>query len=228
MACPICGGNCNTINPAPGAGITITRLTPVRSKDMAYVTLSRERWYVTADRTKAVKGDDPAAAFLLVGKGGAIAPEVAAHYGIETYAGESIERVPDHPAEVKERMVSVGTGSQTAENYEAMRIGHEVRQSIDNSISNEPNRSAGRQAEMMAQGVIANLKAEGALVPAPETAAEEEPTDPASRTKVIDPPGGSDEPTKEPDAGGDSPTGQAPEQPLEGELELDEAKDKTL
>lgn len=227
MACPICGKNCNVITPSPGAGVTVTRLSG-KGDDMAKVTLSKERWYVTADRTTAVKGDNPEAAFLLVGKGGAIAPEVAAHYGIETYTGESISKVIEHPGsdEVKSRMVTEGTSQTVAENYAAMKIAHEVRESVNASISNEPNNNGHRQAEMMSQGIIAGLKAEGNLAPAP---AQEVTENVSTRTKEIPAPDtGAVGTANGADSGGETQTGQAGEKPHAAELELDEAINKTL
>ncbi len=194
---------------------------------MANVTLSKERWYVTADRTRAVKGDNPEAAYLLVGKGGAIAPEVAAHYGIETYSGEAIDRVSEHPVDERNRMVTPGTGN-TAERYEKMAIERDVRDAVTASLTTEGNRSATRQGEMMAQSIIAQKQADGTLVPEPETGNEPEP-ETTSRTKEIPAPGsGEPEPPNEPDAGANTATGQAGEHTLEGLQELEDAKEKTL
>jgi hypothetical protein len=220
MPCPICGQNCNDYTPSPGAGVHVTRIGK-GAENMAKVTLSKERWYVTADKTRAVRGGDPDAAFLLVGKGGAIAPEVAAHYGIETYTGESVAIVTQDRDAERERMVTEGTGSETAVNYEEMSLSRQVREQVTSSITPEENRSAGRQASMMAQSIIAEVKANADSAP--------RSSEPDSRTKEIvpDTPGGS-EPPKEPDAGGKPPKGQDPEQMAKSLQELDDAKDKTL
>lgn len=218
MACPICGKNCNTFSPSPGAGVTITRLNAERSKDMTRdVTLSKERWYVTVDRTRAVKDGDPEAAFLLVGKDGAIAPEVAAHYGVETYTGQAVEKATEHPAEYKERMVAPGSPKEVAEGYEEMRINKEVRESVNSSLTIEGNRSATRQAEIMSQGIIHKLREEGGLVPAPaeasvgssETQSRTKDIAPDAATPPADTPSADPTATHEPPPGGDTQTGQA-------------------
>lgn len=201
-------------------------------KGVYNVTLSTERWYVTADKMRAVRGDDPAAAFLLVGKGGAIAPEVAAHYGIETYQGEAVERVAENPEHERSRMVSEGT-SGTDKNYEEMRVNREVRESVNNNLTTEGNRSAGRQGEMMAASIVQARKLEA---PESQTAFPAEPPEPVTRTVDIPPPGSasvsppkdSEGPDNEPDAEVKDPSGQAGEHPLEGDLELDDIKNKTL
>lgn len=192
---------------------------------MANVTLSKDRWYVTADRTRAVKGDSPDAAYLLVGQGGAIAPEVAAHYGIETYSGEAIERVPENLTHERERMVTLGTGN-TAQRYEKMAIERDVREAVNSSLTVEGNRSANRQGEMMAQSLISQKIEAGTLVPEPVKEPEPEPS---SRTKEIPAPGSEPSPPMiEPDAGEKAPSGQAGEHLLESLQELEDAKEKTL
>lgn len=156
MACPICGQNCNKITPAPGAGLSITRLKPEGANDMAKVMLSKERMYVTADRSRAVKMGDPDAAILLVAKGSSISPAVAKHYGIETYEGEAVSIVRDEPGTERERMVTTGTAAKTAQNYEEMRVSREVREHVGASVAADKRDYAGsgRQAALMADGII--------------------------------------------------------------------------
>lgn len=176
---------------------------------MRDVTLSKERWYVTADKTRKVPEGDPEAAFLLVGKGGAISPDVAAFYGVETYTGTAIEKVSSTADEVKSAMVTHGTGKETAENYERMRIQEEARQSVEASAVAEGNRSATRQAAMMADARIAQGDFK-----APESSSEPEAVT-STRTKEI---GGGDSgdgsAADASDAGGNTENGQALEQSL--------------
>lgn len=194
------------------------------------VTLAKDRYYLTADKTKAVKAGDPEAAFLLVAKGGAIAPEVARHYGIETYTGEAVERVAQTPEQERLGMVGRGTGIETAENYAEMQLRREVTQEVTSSVSTQGNRQAGRQAAMLADGIVAERRAEGAITP--EGLREEAGrgiASPNSRTKEIaaDGPGQSDS-----DQGSNPPgegqVGLAPEQAANDAQELEDAKDKTL
>lgn len=215
MPCPICGGNCKDYTPSPGAGVTVTRLEGNKEQDnMKNVTLSKERWYVTEDKREAVREGDPKAAFLLVGKGGAIAPEVAEHYGIETYSGTSIERVANDPVKERERMAPHGTGN-TTEKYEEMSINREVREQVKASLTTEGNRSAARQGEMMAQAIVSERKEAGTLVP---DAPIPEPGQ--SRTKEIADPSnpnprqGDTAATDPPPGGETTQTGQAPDDPL--------------
>lgn len=232
MACPICGGDCKDYTPAPGAGITVTRLRETRSDMSKKVTLSVHRIYVTKDKRTAVREGDERAAFLLVGKGAAIAPEVAAHYGIETYSGESVEIVANDPVKERERMVTHGTGKETAENYEEMRINREVREKVNASLTTEGNKSATRQGEFMAQAIVNERREEGTLTPEAEKAPE-----PTSRTKEIaDPstPQGYQQdtaltPPSDPPPGGElTSSGQAGDQALKDLQELETAKTKTL
>jgi hypothetical protein len=210
MPCPICGQNCKNYTPAPGAGITVTRLGERSNHDMAKVTLSKERWYVTADKTRAVKAGDPDAAFLLVGKDAAIAPEVAAHYGIATYAGEAVERVTQSRDQERERMVSQGTSKETAENYAEMSLKREVIEQVAASVTTEGNRSGGRQAAMMAEAMIHERRQEGTLV-----SEEDQGKEPTSRTKDIPAPGSGSNPASTPPTEGEkTQEGQAGEQPL--------------
>lgn len=227
MACPICGKNCNIINPSPGAGLTVTRLKPEGSTDMAKVTLSKERWYVTADRTRKVPVGSQEAAYLLVGKGSPIAPEVAAHYGIETYLGDSISKMPLDADAEKTGMVTPGTPAKSLETYETMRITREVNDKVNDSITGAGIPGASKQAAMMAHGIIHEMKQEGSLVSQSvrEAAAPNEP----SRTKEIAPPFPTKgNPSMEPDAGSGTQTPLAGANPLEGELEADEAASKAL
>ncbi len=223
MACPICGGNCKDYTPSPGAGVHITRLGRGVTDMASNVTLSKERWYVTADKKRAVREGDPDAAYLLVGKDGAIAPEVAAHYGIETYTGQAVARVAQDREAERSRMVREGTSKETAVNYEEMAISRSIRESVNSSITKEDNRSAGRQASMMADAIIAEAKESG------EAAALGSSPEPVSRTKEIAPgnSGGSDAPGK-PDGGGETSSGQAPENPGKDLKELEDAVNKTL
>ncbi len=224
MACPICGGNCKDYTPKAG-GVTVHRLRE-ENADMKSVTLSKERVYVTADKTRAVKEGDPDAATLLVGKGGAIAPEVAEFYGIETYSGVAISRMPNDHAAERERMVTPGTGKETADNYEEMALRRSVRESVKGLVTTEGNRSAGRQGAMMAEAIIAKVKAD---VAAEETPAPVQAPEPGSRTKEIAPPPvGSFEPPDLSPSGNKPPNGQDPAEALESLQELEDAKEKTL
>lgn len=194
---------------------------------MAKVTLSKERWFVTADKQRVVREDSPEAAFLLVAKGSAISPEVAAHYGIETYTGDSVERVSETVGDAGDRHVPVKS-DKLAENHATMLIHQEVR---ERTATAEPNRNAGRQAAMMGDGIVNALRDEGNLVrigemPETEQGGTAEPTE---RTKEITPPQPElGKPTETPGGGGKPQSGQAGEHTLKDLQELEDARDKTL
>lgn len=228
MACPICGKDCRNYTPQAG-GVTVTRLKG-KGENMGMVTLSKDRWYVTADKTRKVAPGSPEAAYLLVGKDGAIAPEVAAHYGIETYTGESVSSVPHNRADEKTRMVTEGSSRETALNYEEMSLNRDVREMVNSGITREAeNRSAGRQAEMMAQAIIADIKNPETPSTFPGMKEDAPPPGLAKRTKEVAP-----EDSTGTAALHDSPpankgeTGQDPESMAKSLQELDDAKDKTL
>lgn len=132
--------------------LTITRLNPEKEKSMRQdILVSKHRYYVTADKTRAVKSGDPAAAVLLVGKGAALAPEVAEFYGLETEGGESVIKVDPLDEAVKSAMQTEGT---TAENYERMKLNKKVYDSAVNSVSNPHYPNASQQASIMAAGAV--------------------------------------------------------------------------
>lgn len=231
MACVICGRNdCNKINPAPGAGVTVTRLK--EASNMAQITVSKRRYYLNADKTKVVMEGDAEAAYLLVGKGSPIAPEVAAHYNLETEIAESVSKVTERPEDAKSRMVTPGT-SGTAENYAKMKLEHDVREAVNSGITSGDYPNSGRHGEMIAQGIIntqnlaaAEAEAAGAVAPAPFETPEREAKgddipnlDPnpamasGSRTVEIPP---QTPPPNDPNKGGDASTGQAPTDPAKG------------
>lgn len=62
---------------------------------MATVLLATETWYMTADRTKAVKKGTPGGRYLLVRKDCPIDGETAEFFGVETYEAEAVSRVTE-------------------------------------------------------------------------------------------------------------------------------------
>lgn len=61
---------------------------------------SASRWCLTADKTRAVPGDDPAGAFLLVGEGGEIEAAELERYGLLPDGSGYLASVEIAPASV--------------------------------------------------------------------------------------------------------------------------------
>lgn len=141
-------------------GLTIKRIPPgEKVKTMSKVLLSAKRYYVNADKTQAVETGDPSAAFLLVGKGSIIEPQVARFYGVETYEGEAISKMPFDAEAERKGMVTQGIGTGAAERYDNMSREREIRNAIKAQIP-IIHPQYGRQAEFMAQGIINRMRAE--------------------------------------------------------------------
>lgn len=121
---------------------------------MADIQVSTKRYYLTADRTRAVEQGDPDAAVLLVGQGSPIAPEVAAHYGIETESAVAMAKVPVDLEAERAAMVTVGTTKQTAANYDKMQLTRAVNEEVNEVVTRTGNPAAARQASMLAEGVV--------------------------------------------------------------------------
>jgi hypothetical protein len=155
-------------------GITVRRLDRKElQKGMSKVLLSTNRVYVTADKSEAVEQGDPRAAFLLVGRGGIIHEDVARFYGIDTYEGEAISKMPFDAEAERRGMVTEGVGTGAAERYDQMSKEREIRQAIKGNVSiNHPQ--YGRQTEFMAQGVLVRMSRQEAAAPETQKEAEED------------------------------------------------------
>ncbi len=121
---------------------------------MANIKVSKETWCLTDDKTKIVPENDPSAAWLLVRKGSPIAPEIAAHYKIETEDAEAFSKMPRDADDEKSGMVTKGTPPQVEQNYERMRITREVTKAVMDGVTTGENPGASKQARLIAEGIV--------------------------------------------------------------------------
>lgn len=118
------------------------------------VLIAMATYYLTADKTRAVKRGDPEATSLLVRKGGQIEPEAAEYYGIETEIGEAVSVVRNDISGVSQEDRLRGVGPEVKANYEIMETQRAVNADLRETLSRTGNAPASRQIEAIAQAKV--------------------------------------------------------------------------
>lgn len=203
LRCGVCGGPPGACNSAPNPGTGVKVYRQGREDHMkSTVLLSTSRVYLTPDKTRVAKSGEPRGP-LLVGEGCAIDETVAAHYGIDTYEGTAVSRVPVSEAAERAAMVTTGTGTDTRITYENMKAAREIRETVRENPVNAANAGSAQQAALMTAGLVnqatgntgesytneiavpQNMRSQNSAAPATQQAIESVVEAQGSRTKQI-------------------------------------------
>lgn len=132
--------------------LTVTRLKG-DNLPMRNVIIAKEAWYLTEDKTRAVKEGDPEGRVLLVGKGGEIDENVANAYGIQTEEKVEVARVSQSAYEEFQKNIGFATG-QGIQEFDKQEMLKQVAEKVAEIPTNDATGVTGIQRAMLTEGLV--------------------------------------------------------------------------